>query len=195
MPTSRRLLLKAGANPRAETRIGRHTPLHVAAKGGHHVVVQLLVDAHADVRTPTSTGAQPLHFAAASGSSEAVKILIAGGADVNAREPQWGQTPLMFAAASGRTEAVKVLLARGGDPRATAKVVDLAARNIEDSADSRRRNARIAAIQKELAAARAKVTSCGAQCAEGGSAAIAVRIRAGSRSHSVTRNWWVRMAA
>jgi uncharacterized protein len=155
------LLLKAGAKPAVETRIGRHTPLHVAAKGGHAGVVQLLVDAHADVTQPTSTGAQALHFAAASGSGEAVKILIAGGADVNARESQWGQTALMFAAASGRTEAVKVLLARGADPRATAKVVDLAARNIEDSADSRRRNARIAAIQKELAAARATVTPVG----------------------------------
>ncbi|MBW8867131.1 MAG: ankyrin repeat domain-containing protein, partial [Acidobacteria bacterium] len=28
------LLLKAGADPRATTRIGQHTPLHVAAKSG-----------------------------------------------------------------------------------------------------------------------------------------------------------------
>src|SRR5438105_10618534 len=35
------LLLKAGANTRAETRIGRHTPLHIAAKTGNPRVVRL----------------------------------------------------------------------------------------------------------------------------------------------------------
>src|SRR5712691_1459448 len=140
------LLLAAGAIPDAVTRIGRHTPLHIAAKGGHHLVVRRLVDAKADVRATTTTGAAPLHFAAASGSSETVTILLDGGADVNVREPEWGQTPLMFAAASGRTEVVKVLLARGGGVRATAKVVDISASNREDSDESRERNERVAAI-------------------------------------------------
>ncbi len=144
-------LLKAGADPAAVTRIGRYTPLHVAAKGGHHLVVRALVDARADVSALTTTGAAPLHFAAASGSSETVKILLEHGADVNVREPQWGQTPLMFAAASGRTEVVTVLLAHGADARATAKVVDISARNRQDSAESRERNARVAAIRKQLA--------------------------------------------
>ena len=103
----------------------------------------------------TTTGAAPLHFAAASGSAETVTILLDRGADVNVREPVWGQTPLMFAAAAGRTAAVKVLLARGADVRATGKVVNISARNREDSAESRARNARVADIQKQLAAARA----------------------------------------
>src|SRR5437773_1740233 len=38
------LLLQFGANAAAETRIGRHTPLHVAAKGGHAVVVRMLLE-------------------------------------------------------------------------------------------------------------------------------------------------------
>ncbi len=151
------LLLKSGASPGAATRIGRHTPLHVAAKGGHHPVVRMLVDAKADIRATTTTGAAPLHFAAASGSGETVTLLIDQGADVNLREPQWGQTPLMFAAGSGRTEAVKVLLARGADARATGKVVDLSARNREDGAESRKRNAGVAAIQRQLAASKAAV--------------------------------------
>jgi ankyrin repeat protein len=150
-----RLLLEGGANPAAETRIGRHTPLHVAASGGYPIVVRMLVGARADVRALTTTGAAPLHFAAASGSGETVRILVDSGADVNVREPQWGQTPLMFAAASGRTEPVRVLLARGADWRATGKVVDISARNRLDSAASRERNARVAAIQKKLAATRA----------------------------------------
>jgi ankyrin repeat protein len=155
-------LLAAGASPAAQTRIGRHTPLHVAAKGGHHPVVKLLVDAGADVRALTTTGAAPLHFAAASGSADAVTILLDRGAEVNGREPQWGQTPLMFAAALGRTAAVKALLARGADVRATAQVVDIRARNQRDSAESRERNARVAAIQRQLAAAKAASSAASA---------------------------------
>src|SRR5437773_3509852 len=149
------VLLESGANPGAETRIGRHTPLHVAAQGGHHLVVRTLLQnkaGKAGVNATTTTGAAPLHFAAASGSSETVTILLDSGADVNVREPQWGQTPLMFAAAAGRADVVGVLLARGADLRATARVVDISARNRQDSAESRERNARVAAIQKQLAA-------------------------------------------
>src|SRR2546423_1064119 len=92
------LLLKAGATPRAETRIGRHTPLHVAATAGNPQVVRLLVAANAEVNARTATGAAPLHFAAASGSADTIAALVDRGADVNAREPQWGQTPLMLEA-------------------------------------------------------------------------------------------------
>jgi ankyrin repeat protein len=161
------LLLQSGADTGAGTRIGRHTPLHVAAKGGHHLVVRLLLErnagtgAKADVNATTTTGAVPLHFAAASGSSESVRILLDHGADVNAREPQWGQTPLMFAAASGRTGVTNVLLERGADVKATGKVVDVTARNRLDSAESRARNARVAAIQKQLAAAKGSGVSTG----------------------------------
>jgi ankyrin repeat protein len=149
------LLLKAGANPKAGTRIGSYTPLHIAAKGGHHALVRQLVSAGADVRALTGTGAAAIHFAAASGSGETVEILLDAGADVNAREPQWGQTPLMFAAAAGRRDTVKLLLSRGADASLTAKVVDISARNRADAAESRERNARVAAIQRQLAAAKA----------------------------------------
>jgi uncharacterized protein len=146
------LLLEAGASPRAETRIGRYTPLHVAAKGGHSAVVRRLVDAKADVAAATTTGATAVHFASESGDTETVRILLDAGADANAREPQWGQTPLMFAAGFGRTDAVNLLISRGADVAATAKVVDISARNRHDSAESRERNARVAAIQKQAAA-------------------------------------------
>ena len=162
------VLVAAGANPAAVTRVGRYTPLHVAAKGGHHLVVRTLLDVKAagaraaDVAATTTTGAVALHFAAASGSRETIALLLDHGADINVREPQWGQTPLMFAAGSGRTEAVAVLLARGADARVAAKVVDISARNREDSAQSKERNARVAAIQKQLAAARATTASAAA---------------------------------
>jgi ankyrin repeat protein len=148
------LLLASGAKPGAVTRIGGHTPLHVAARTGQAAVVKQLLAAHADVNAVTTTGAAPIHFAAASGSAESVALLLGAGADANAREPQWGQTPLMFAAAAGRTAAVKALLAGGAQVATTAKVVDISARNREDSAESRARNARVAEIQRQLAAAR-----------------------------------------
>src|SRR5262245_7682316 len=153
-------LLASGASPAAVTRIGAYTPLHIAAKGGHAEVVRQLVAAKADVKAVTTTGATALHFAAASGSAETATILLDNGADVNAREPQWEQTPLMFAAAAGRTAVVKVLLARGADVKATAKVVNISERNRLDGADSRERNARVAAIQRELAA---KAAAAGGQ--------------------------------
>ena len=162
------VLLESGATPRAETRIGRHTPIHIAAQGGHAAVLRLLLDRKAgaaDVNATTTTGAVPLHFAAASGNAETIAILLDHGADVNAREPQWGQTALMFAAGAGRTDAVKALLARGADVRATAKVVDISARNRKDGVDSRERNTRVAAIQKQLAAAKAATGSPGAPAA------------------------------
>jgi len=151
------LLLARGAAVGAVTRIGRYTPLHLAARGGHAAVVAALLAAKADPQALTTTGAVPLHFAAAAGNRDAVSALLDAGAAVDAREPQWGQTPLMFAAAAGRTEVVRALLARGADLAATGKVVDLTARNRADAAESRARNQRIAALQRERAAALAKI--------------------------------------
>ena len=147
-----RLVLGAGANPAAATRIARHTPLHLAAIGGHSVVAGLIVDAGADVNATTTTGASALHFTATAGSGATATLLLDRGADVNAREPQWGQTPLMFAAAAGRTDVVKLLLARGADMRISGKVVDINARDKADGAESRARNARIAASRQALMA-------------------------------------------
>ena len=101
------------ATSRPTTRLGRHTPLHVAAAGGHDGRRRGCSSTPAPTSTAmTTTGAAPLHFAAASGSVRGrSRCSLERGADVNVREPQWGQTPLMFAAAAGRTDAVKALLA------------------------------------------------------------------------------------
>jgi ankyrin repeat protein len=155
-------LLTAGARPSATTRLGAYTPLHLAARRGHDAVALRLVAAGADVSAVASTGVTPLHLAAAAGSRATIEALVARGAAVDAREPQWGQTPLMFAAAAGRTDAVKALVARGADLRATAKVVDLNVRNREDAAESRARNQRVAALQRERAAALAKISGSAA---------------------------------
>jgi ankyrin repeat protein len=120
------MLIYAGANVSAVTRIGAYTPLHLAAKAGSAAVERALVKAGADVGAKTTnTGVTPLHMAAASGSAEAVTALIEAKADVNARESEWGQTPLIFAAALNRVDAIKALLKGGADPGITTKSVDL----------------------------------------------------------------------
>jgi ankyrin repeat protein len=148
-------LLAAGADVKAVTRLGGYTPLHLATQEGSDAVVRALLARGANAGAVTTTGAVPLHFAAASGNAAAVSLLLERGADPNAKEPQWGQTPLMFAAAAGRTEAVKRLVRGGADVAITGRVIDISARNRDDSAESRARNARIAAIQKQRAAERA----------------------------------------
>ena len=142
------LLLNAGANLSAVTRLGGYTPLHLAAKAGSAEVVRALLAAGANPRAATTTGgATALHFAAAAGSDDAVKALIGHGADPNARGVAWGQTPLMFAAASGRIGAIHALMDGNADPSVTARVIDIAARDEEDREAQRRRDERVAALQ------------------------------------------------
>ncbi|MBM3558879.1 MAG: ankyrin repeat domain-containing protein, partial [Alphaproteobacteria bacterium] len=165
------LVIAAGADVAARTRLGGYTPLHIAAGGGRTAIVRRLLEAKASPAEKTTTGATPLHLAAAAGSLDLVSALLDRGAEVNAREPQWGQTPLMFAAAAGRHDIVQALARRGADLAVTARVVDLRERNQRDAADSRARNARIAAIQKERAAKLAAAAVPSAPPRPGGGAA------------------------
>ncbi len=142
-----RLLIGAGADLEAVTRIGAHTALHVAGKEANGEIVAILAEAGADVAAVTETGATPLHFAAAAGDVRAVSALIEHGAPVDAREPEWGQTPLMFAAALGRTNAVVALLEAGADAINTARVMDLVERDILDRMSERKRRTEIAAMR------------------------------------------------
>src|SRR5688500_1230309 len=120
-----RMLLHAGGNVRATTRIGGYTPLLVACQMGHAPVIQALVQAGADARSATTAGATALMLAAASGRVEAIKTLMAAGAEVDAREPARQETALMFAVANNRVDVAKLLIASGADVRVTSKVIDL----------------------------------------------------------------------
>ena len=96
------MLLYAGANVRATTRLGGYTPLHLASQRGHDAVIDVLIKAGANPNQPTVTGATPLMLAAASGHVAAVKQLVAHKADLNLKEQANDQTALMFAAAACR---------------------------------------------------------------------------------------------
>ncbi len=120
------MLVYAGANTGAVTRIGQYTPLHLASRSGNVEAVKALLAAGAAVDARTSTtGVTPLHLAATAGSTAVVHALLEAKADVNAKENEWGQTPLIFAASLNRVDAVKALLARQADPNVTSKTVDL----------------------------------------------------------------------
>jgi ankyrin repeat protein len=129
------MLLYAGANVGAKTRIGGYTPLHLAAQLGHATVIAPLMAAGAPVGAVTATGTTPLMQAAHSGNQDAVRILIENGADLNAKETANGQTALMFAAASDRVDVVKMLIARGADLHTTSRVEDFAKLTMEFDAD------------------------------------------------------------
>jgi ankyrin repeat protein len=131
------MLLYAGANVKATTRLGGYTPLAMAARNGNASMIATLLKGGADAKAATSTGATPLMMAAASGYADAVNVLLDHGADVDAKESAMEQTALMFAAASNRVDAMKALLQRGADVRNATKVVDLYAFSREE--DERRR--------------------------------------------------------
>src|SRR3954465_5992724 len=71
------MLVYAGANVGAVTRIGQYTPLHIASRLGNAAVVAALVKAGANVSAVTTTsGVTPLHLAAASGNADVVTLLL-----------------------------------------------------------------------------------------------------------------------
>jgi ankyrin repeat protein len=129
------MLLSAGANPRATTRLGGYRPIHLASLGGHARATAALIAAGADANAATTTGASALMLAARSGSTDTVTRLIENGAAIDAKETAHGQTALMVAAGLNRVDVVKLLLERGADATLASKVVDLNALTAEVDAD------------------------------------------------------------
>ena len=92
------------------------TPLHEAARFGHHHVVQKLLS-HGFNVTPKAdeTGWTPGHLAAAAGRTECVDLLIEAGMDVNyVGGPSKTSTMLHEACRKGHNDCITLLLQRGG---------------------------------------------------------------------------------
>ncbi|SVA24222.1 uncharacterized protein METZ01_LOCUS77076 [marine metagenome] len=154
-----KMLLYAGANLRATTRLHAYSPLHLASRSGHADTVKLFLDNGADATVTTTTGVTPLMLAASSGSADAVTALIAGRVDVNARETGRGQTALMFAAAYDRTEAIEALLANAADPEIASDTVDVIEVDKEFRAARTERNKRVEEERKALVEAALKASA------------------------------------
>src|SRR5262249_54242654 len=117
------MLLYAGANVRAATRIGSYTPLFMAAKNGSSPILEALLKAGAGGNEKGTTGIDSPMMAATSGDVESVRILLEHGANPNAKENERGQTALGYAASFNRADAIKMLLKHGANVNLASTVI------------------------------------------------------------------------
>lgn len=85
------LLLKHGANPNATETALNTTPLHWASYKGHITIIEMLLQAGADVNARDKVGRSPLDMAADGGQTAVIKFLTEHGGrstDPIARELQ-----------------------------------------------------------------------------------------------------------
>jgi ankyrin repeat protein len=136
-------LLVHGADVNAKEREHHQTALMWAAAQRHPDVVQLLIEARADIRARSLTyaqtvvgeqtqragreelnytvlrgGATPLLFTARVGDVESARLLLKAGADANDAQPD-GVSALVLAAHSGNGHVAALLLEHGADPNAS----------------------------------------------------------------------------
>lgn len=76
------------------------TPVHIAARKGHHAMVQLLTNHGADLNTAALDGATPLYAAVLNNHFDVAKLLLKNGADPNLAI-ETGELPVMIAARGG----------------------------------------------------------------------------------------------
>lgn len=105
------LVLALGANPSAVD-AGGWVPLHFAVSKGpsNEEVLDVLLEAEADVNTPSQSTLYPIDAAARDGHAGAIRKLLARGADPNPVDIATMDPPLYHAIEAGSVESVTVLL-------------------------------------------------------------------------------------
>ena len=103
------LLLETGADVNAVAdNPSRVQPLHSAVAGADFLIVQMLIDAGADVNARQHQGFTPLMGAAANGHMEILDILVRSRADLELQSDD-GKTALYFAQEKGQAAAAAFL--------------------------------------------------------------------------------------
>ena len=109
--------LRRGADPKAKDKNGR-TPLHwAAARSGNSTVIDVLVNAGADLGAEDQFGGMALDYAAYLGNTPATTALVKAVSDAGLRKT-FGVTPLHEAVLAEEAAAVSSLLNAGADPNA-----------------------------------------------------------------------------
>ncbi|KAK6525319.1 hypothetical protein TWF694_005462 [Orbilia ellipsospora] len=108
-------LIEAKADIEAKDNEDGQTPLAWAAKNGHQVVVQLLIEAGANIDPRDYYNKTPLLWAAERGHQAAAQLLLEAGADTEAKNERQRQTPLLWAAERGYQAVVRLLIKAGAN--------------------------------------------------------------------------------
>lgn len=98
-------------------------PLHYAAERRHALLVQLLLDAGAQVDAETTEGTTPLMLAARRGDEDCLRLLLLAGAEP-LRENARRQSALSLSRLHARPHLTRLLERRAGD-QPLAKVLQL----------------------------------------------------------------------
>ena len=112
---TREQLLEIAPNAYAEKDEQGNLPLHMACRGGHVGVVELLMDAGANPNQANNSGVCPLHHV---DEPKMVEVLCKAGADPNANAKEGG-SPLHFAVADGYTNVIIELIKQGANVEMT----------------------------------------------------------------------------
>ncbi|NWH80794.1 ESPN protein, partial [Piaya cayana] len=98
------------------------TILHLAARFGHHEVIDwLLRFGGSDPTAATDTGALPVHYAAAKGDFPSLRLLLGHCPSTLSAQTKTGATPLYLACQEGHLEIIQYLVQDcGADPHARA---------------------------------------------------------------------------